>query len=101
MTPAAADTAGVTSARACRSEPGPFVSPRNRSNNNATGDLVAVMMALMMEHQQRAEEEREDRGRVCVCVQRPATTEPDDDGCNDGTIYGMHCFGADSSCWCR
>jgi hypothetical protein len=37
------------------------VSPRNRSNNNATGDLVAVMMSSMMERQQRAEEEREDR----------------------------------------
>jgi hypothetical protein len=57
----AADTAGVASARARRSEPQPFVSPHNRSNNNATGDLVAVMMASMMERQQRAEEEREDR----------------------------------------
>jgi len=36
-----------------------FVSPR--THNNATGNLVAVMMASMLERQQPIEEEREER----------------------------------------
>lgn len=50
--------AGVASAnqgsnRARRPESRPFVSPRNR--NNTTSELMQVMMASMMDRQQRAE----------------------------------------------